>query len=138
LSRTLSPAGRPPPAYCRSRGGPLPSLVIDGALSTEISENSDEIVVHVRGDVAYSTCRLLQDAVAPLVAPGRKVVLEFSDVTLLDSSGIGVMLRALRALEEVKGTLVVRNPTPASLQVLEITGLHDRLVENPQDGAHSS
>jgi anti-anti-sigma factor len=79
--------------------------------------------------VAYSTCRLLQDAIVAHVLPGHTVVLDFSEVMLLDSSGIGVVLRARQALAEVAGNLVVRNPTPSILRVLEVTGLKDLLVE---------
>jgi len=62
------------------------------------------------------------------VAPGRTVVLDFSEVMLLDSSGIGVVLRAREALVDVAGNLVVRNPSPSILRVLEVTGLKDLLV----------
>jgi anti-anti-sigma factor len=120
------PAGESESAY---RNGPLPSALIDEQFSTEVSETGPTTVIRVTGEVAYSTCRLLQEALVPHVAPGNKVVLDFSEVTLLDSSGIGVVLRAHRALADVAGTLVVRDPTPATLRVLEITGLQDLLVE---------
>jgi len=71
----------------------------------------------------------------PHVGRGHKVVLDFSGVTLFDSSGIGVVLRAREALGEVGGELVMRNSTPATLRVLEATGLKELLVEHPEDGA---
>ena len=95
-------------------------------------------MIRVSGEVAYSTCRLLQEALVPHVAPGNKVVLDFSQVTLLDSSGIGVVLKAHRALADVEGSLVVRDPTPTTLRVLEITGLQDLLVEQPGDGSRTT
>jgi len=115
-------------------GGPLPSLGIDGPLSTEISETDHATVIRVAGEVVYATCRHLQEALVPYVVPGHKVVLDFSEVTLLDSSGLGVILRGHRALADVDGTLVVRNPTPATIRVLEVTGLQDLLLESPEPG----
>lgn len=109
--------------------GPLPSALIDEQFSIEVSETDHTTVLRVTGEVAYSTCRLLQEALVPHVTRGNKVVLDFSEVPVLDSSGIGVVLRAHRALADVGGTLVVRDPTPATLRVLEITGLQDLLVE---------
>ncbi len=117
---------------CRCLASPVPSAAIDDAFSTEISTSDDATVIRVTGEVAFATCRLLQEAVIPHVAPGHRIVLDFSDVTLLDSSGIGVILRAHQALAEVAGTLVVRNPTPATLRVLEVTGLRELLVERPE------
>ena len=95
-------------------------------------------MIRVSGEVAYSTCRLLQDALVPHIAPGNRIVLDFSEVTLLDSSGIGVILRAQGALADVGGTLIVRNPTPATLRVLEVTGLQEMLVERPDDGTRTN
>jgi anti-anti-sigma factor len=119
---------------------PAPStrLIIDGPFITEGSEGAGAPVLRVSGEVAYSTCRLLQDALVPHVAPGNRIVLDFSEVTLLDSSGIGVILRAQVALADVGGTLVVRNPTPATLQVLEVTGLQEMLVERPDGGTRTN
>jgi anti-anti-sigma factor len=117
---------------CRRRCSPLPSAGIDEPLTAEVTESDDVTVIHVRGEVAYSTCRILQDALVPHVGPGRRIVLDFAEVTLLDSSGIGVILKAQRALDEVEGTLVVRNPAPVTLKVLEVTGLQDLLVERPR------
>jgi len=108
---------------------------IDGQLSTEVSEGDGATVVRVWGDVAYSTCRILQDALVPHVERGRKVVLDFSGVTLFDSSGLGVVLRAHEALGDVGGELVMRNPTPATLRVLEATGLKDLLLEGSEERA---
>jgi anti-anti-sigma factor len=119
---------------------PAPStrLIIDGPFITESSEGAGSPVLRVSGEVAYSTCRLLQDALVPHVAPGNRIVLDFSEVTLLDSSGIGVILRAQVALADMGGTLVVRNPTPATLQVLEVTGLQEMLVERPDGGTRTN
>ena len=114
---------------CPSTPWPLPSAPIDEQFRIEVSETDDTTVLRVSGEVAYSTCRLLQEALVPHVVRGNKVVLDFSAVPLLDSSGIGVVLRAHRALADVGGMLVVRDPTPATLRVLEISGLQDLLVE---------
>jgi anti-anti-sigma factor len=114
---------------CRRGCSPVPSLAIDEPLRIEVSESDGATVVRVAGDVAYASCRLLQDELVTHVERGQHVVLEFSGVTLLDSSGIGVVLRAHRALADVDGTLVVRNPTAMTLQVLEVTGLADLLIE---------
>jgi stage II sporulation protein AA (anti-sigma F factor antagonist) len=110
----------------------LPSCVIDELLTTEVTEGDEATVIRVTGEVAYASCRLLQEALVPCITADRKVVLDFSGVTVLDSSGIGVILKAHRALDDVAGALVVRNATPATLRVLEVTGLQDLLVERPE------
>jgi anti-anti-sigma factor len=114
---------------CRRVCPPLPSLAIDELLRIEVSESDGATVIRVAGDVAYASCRLLQDELVAHVERGQRVVLDCSGVTLLDSSGIGVILRAHRALSDVDGTLVVRNPTAVTQQVLEVTGLADLLIE---------
>ena len=39
---------------------------------TEMTEGAGAPVLHVSGEVAYSTCRLLQDALVPHIEPGNR------------------------------------------------------------------
>jgi anti-sigma B factor antagonist len=86
-------------------------------------------VVSVRGDVDVATsptlrrllaavqvCRYREDSNAP-------VVIDLSRVTLLDASGLTVLVDAARSARRDGYTLVLRNPSRPSLRVLEITQL---------------
>ena len=55
------------------------------------------------------------------------LVLDFSGVTFMDSSGIAVALRARQRMRELGGSIVLRNAGPQPRKVLEAAGL-DRFV----------
>jgi anti-sigma B factor antagonist len=53
----------------------------------------------------------------------RSVVLDFSDVRLIDSAGIGVLLSAERRVRAAGGELVVVNASDHVRHVFELTGV---------------
>lgn len=57
-----------------------------------------------------------------------QLVLDFSGVTFMDSSGIAVVIRTQRRMRELGGKLKVRKVAPQPRKVLEAAGI-DRLVE---------
>lgn len=52
-----------------------------------------------------------------------KTVLDFGDLTFMDSSGIAVVIRAKRRMETVGGSLTVVNIPRQAARVLETAGL---------------
>jgi anti-sigma B factor antagonist len=52
-------------------------------------------------------------------------VLDLSEVTFLDSTGLGVLITGLKRCRSAGGNLVLVTAQPNVLKVLEITGLND-------------
>lgn len=55
-------------------------------------------------------------------------VLDFRDVTFMDSSGIAVVINAMRAMTQIEGKLVLVGLAPQPLKVFRTSGI-DKLVE---------
>ena len=55
-------------------------------------------------------------------------VLDFRDVTLVDSSGIAVVINALRSMTQIEGKLLLTGISPQPMRVFRASGL-DKLVE---------
>jgi anti-anti-sigma factor len=53
----------------------------------------------------------------------RRLVLDFADVRLIDSAGIGVLLSAERRVRSAGGALVVANASDHVRHVFELTGV---------------
>lgn len=56
-----------------------------------------------------------------------RLVLDWSGVTFMDSSGIAVVMRARQRMRELGGSVVLRSAKPQPRKVLEAAGL-DRFV----------
>lgn len=55
-------------------------------------------------------------------------ILDFRDVTFMDSSGIAVVINAMRAMAQIEGRLVLDGLSPQPLKVFRASGI-DKLVE---------
>jgi anti-anti-sigma factor len=73
------------------------------------------------GELDVKTSQGLADRLTG--SPGSLVVLDLSQLTFMDSSGIGAIHTARRISIKDGGTLVVCRPSPLVHRVLEITGL---------------
>ena len=70
----------------------------------------------------------LDDTVQNLVANGRRaILLEGSQVSVLDSEGIRVLVRSVATLEKEGGTLKLLRASPRMRRVLEVTRLLDAI-----------
>ena len=58
----------------------------------------------------------------------KKLALDFSGVSFMDSSGIAVILKAFRRMNELEGSVCVENVPSQPQKVLDMAGLH-RLVK---------
>ncbi len=52
-----------------------------------------------------------------------QIVLDLADVQMIDSSGMGAIIRALTSLKQRGGSLKLLNPSKFTLQTLKIVGL---------------
>ena len=95
-----------------------------------IHDDGARAVVVVRGEVDVATCPALDRLVAGLTTP--EIVLDLAEVTFMASSGLASLLRADRRARELGGRLLLRAPSRAVVDVLQMTHLDDRFsVEGP-------
>ena len=55
-------------------------------------------------------------------------ILDFSEVTFVDSSGIAVVINALRSMTQIEGKLLLTGISPQPMRVFHASGI-DKLVE---------
>lgn len=96
----------------------------------DVIDDGRRAVVTVRGEVDIASCPDLDAAVAGSQA--REVVLDLSGVTFMASSGLASLLRADRVAAERGGRLMLRSPSRAVVDVLEMTRLADRFTFEPR------
>ena len=81
-------------------------------------------VVDVAGEIDAVTVPQLWDVVERLIDDGEQtLVMDLSRVGFIDSTGIGVVIRAMNALKDRGGQLSLRGPSPMTYQVFETVGL---------------
>lgn len=81
-------------------------------------------MLDIVGEVDLYTAPALRDRIASLIDGGvRRLVVNLEEVGFLDSSGLGVLIGALRRLKEHDGALRLVCHEGSTLKVLTVTGL---------------
>jgi anti-sigma B factor antagonist len=81
-------------------------------------------ILSATGEVHVSTApELAEQLNAALIAGRNRIVLDFTGVEFIDSTGLSVLLNALRRLGRVDGALSLVCTNPTVLRLFEITRL---------------
>ena len=95
-----------------------------------VDRKADVVVVTPAGDVDLDTAPRLRQTLQDVIGlPGvKRIDVDMSNVTFLDSTGIGIFVAAHKAAAEKGTTLALRQPGPMVRMVLELTNLVPMLV----------
>jgi anti-sigma B factor antagonist len=95
--------------------------------------DGDTVVVRVAGDLDVATAADLWPHLVGSIEAGQvNIVIDCSGVTFLDSSGIAVLVRGLRAVGPVGGSFRLRAVGQRVLEVLTITSLTDVFLDEAE------
>lgn len=93
-------------------------------IGLEVSERRHWSVLAVDGEVDVATAPKLREKLIDLVNAGvGNIVVDLGRVEFLDSTGLGVLVGALKRIRTVDGELALVCDEPRILKVFEITGL---------------
>ena len=82
-------------------------------------------VVDVGGEIDLFSAPQLKERIAQLVDEGNEwLVINLEKVDFMDSTGLGVLLGALKRVREREGSLAIVCPPGPVHRVLTLTGLH--------------
>ena len=95
-----------------------------GELLVNVSGGERAYQVHLRGELDLSTAPRLREELLRLSSDGATAVtVDLSELEFVDSTGLSVLITALKRLREKGGDMELRSPNPGTRRVLEITGL---------------
>ena len=94
-------------------------------MSVKIDFDGETLYCRLSGEIDHHTAlpiRLETDDRIENSRP-RHTVLDFSEVTFMDSSGIGLVMGRYRLLMNFHSTLEIRNVTKQTKKLMELAGL---------------
>ena len=89
-----------------------------------------QLTVALTGEIDHHTAREMMQAISEkidLYLPLR-CILDFRDVRFMDSSGIAIVISALRRMREIQGKVRLRSVPQQAMKVFLASGI-ERLVE---------
>lgn len=93
-------------------------------LAASVSEEEGRTVVALAGAIDAGNSPVLRQLLLELYEQGRRhVVVDLAGVELIDSSGLGLLVAALKRYREADGTVSLRSPGQHLQKILDVTGL---------------
>lgn len=93
-------------------------------LRVDIENRADHAVVTAAGEIDASTADTVAGAVNSTLGDGfKQVLLDFAQVTFIDSTGLGMLVKSHRAAEAAGARFAVVHPTPQTRKLIRVLGL---------------
>ena len=98
-------------------------------LSITRADHGDQTVVHLGGEIDVYTAPVVREKLDEQIQAGRiNLVVDLTDVTFLDSTGLGVLVGRLKLTRTRGGSMRLVGKDDRVLKVFSITGL-DKVFE---------
>lgn len=94
-------------------------------MQVKISSRGSNTIVSLIGELDHHSAQMVRIKIdAEIIKTSTKVVLiDFSKVSFMDSSGIGVVVGRYKSLKELNGDLVLVNLSPQIRRIFEMSGI---------------
>jgi anti-sigma B factor antagonist len=103
---------------------PLPTPTL--TLVTE--KTPTEATVRCSGRITVENAAQLRDTARQLIAESKRLVLDFSDLNYLDSSGLGMIVGVYISAQKARCQLKVINLSPRVKEIFTLTRLDEALA----------
>lgn len=97
----------------------------------KLYNDGNRITAAIYGDIDHHSARKLRAELDAVIASSRPELLVFDleNVGFMDSSGIGLLLGRLRAVQSCGGEVLVKNAREDIAAVIQLSGLSKLLVK---------
>lgn len=102
-------------------------------MSAKIEYKQKEIRVYLSGEIDHHSASLIRASIDDAIIHKKPslLVLDFGEVSFMDSSGIGLVMGRYKLMKTVHGRIRVENLSPNAYKVMVLAGL-ERLGEIKQ------
>lgn len=99
-------------------------------MSVKITVSGEVVTAYLDGEIDHHTASVMRNEIDAAVEKNipTMLVLDFRDVSFMDSSGIGLVMGRYKVLKPLGAELHVTNTSPQIGKVMKLAGL-DRLAK---------
>jgi anti-sigma B factor antagonist len=105
-------------------------------LTLEVERNGDVATVKCHGKLVMGVCDVLASKVKALIPETKKIVLDLTDLSHMDSIGLGTLVRLYVSAKAGGSCVVLVNVGPRIRQLLGITNLLSVLTDMCEQGVN--
>lgn len=88
-------------------------------------QEGDALTVGLTGEIDHHRAEGIRNEIDDLLSRRgvKNLILDFSGVTFMDSSGIGVVLGRYKKLKAISGSVTIQNAADTVYRILEMSGV---------------
>ncbi len=94
-------------------------------MNVTIESSKNLIIAYLIGEIDHHTCADIRERIDDTISfkKPQHLILDFKNVSFMDSSGIGLVMGRYRLMQNFHGTMEIRNVTPQTKKLMELAGL---------------
>lgn len=94
-------------------------------MNVTIESSGNLIIAYLIGEIDHHSSAQIRERIDNTLSfkKPQHLILDFKNVTFMDSSGIGLVMGRYRLMQSFHGTLEIRNVTSQTKKLMELAGL---------------
>lgn len=90
-----------------------------------LNNKGDKLIVHLMGELDHHSAEMVRNKIDDTIERQdlKKLILDFSGVSFMDSSGIGVVIGRYKKITGRKGSMCIVSVNESTKKVFELSGL---------------
>ena len=94
-------------------------------MNVTVESCKDYLAAYLIGEIDHHSSAEVRDKIDDAISfkQPKHLVLDFKNVTFMDSSGIGLVMGRFRLMQNHHGSVEIRNVTPQTKKIMELAGL---------------
>ncbi|MBQ8349107.1 MAG: STAS domain-containing protein [Ruminococcus sp.] len=99
-------------------------------MNIDIKSENGSAIAKLSGEIDHHNAKELRNQLDKFIISAQppELVMDFKNITFMDSSGIGLIMGRSKLMKECGGKLEVRNSQPYIKRVLKLSGI-ERIVK---------
>lgn len=94
-------------------------------MNVTIETSGNLMIAYLIGEIDHHSASIIREKIDNTLAfrKPQHLILDFKNVSFMDSSGIGLVMGRFRLIQTFRGTLEIRNVTHQTKKIMELAGL---------------
>lgn len=94
-------------------------------MNVTLESSGNLLVAYLIGEIDHHSSAEIRERIDNTISfkKPQHLILDFKNVTFMDSSGIGLVMGRYRLMQGFRGTLEIRNVTHQTKRLMELAGL---------------
>lgn len=100
-------------------------------MKIDYKKQGDKLNISLKGELDHHVATFVKEGLDGVIEENfaKEVIFDFSQVTFMDSTGIGVLLGRYKVLKGKGADVFITNPNPTIDRLLKLSGIYSVIIK---------